>query len=113
MVMANAKKTVAGTDKPEGSAAPSQQKSTDAPPPEKRQPVWSHRENDVSVSAWKREYNGLLFYSFSFERSYKDAGGQWKYTRSFGEDDLGKLVACIQAASDYMLKPRNRDAVPA
>jgi hypothetical protein len=96
--MAHAKKTVAATDKAE-----SQQDA------EKRLPVWSFRQDDVSVSVWKREFKGREFYSCSFERSYKDNNGQWKYTRSFGMDDLGKLVTCVKAASDYLLGLQHKE----
>ena len=56
----------------------------------------------MSVSIWSREFKGRTFYSCSFERSYKDASSQWRYTKYFGLDDLGKLVALAKQASDWL-----------
>lgn len=99
--MATGKNTKKNTDvpgtTPEGTAAPAA-----APAAEKKGPVKSFREGDVSVSIWAREYSGRVYHSCSFERSYKDATGQWRYTRYFGLDDLGLLVALAQRASEYL-----------
>ena len=50
----------------------------------KRRPVQHWREDDVSVSIWSREFmvrgEARTFYSCTFERSYKDRDGAWRYT---------------------------------
>ena len=38
------------------------------------------------------------FYSVTMERSYKDRDGAWKYTKSFDQDSLGKIVSLAQQA---------------
>jgi len=43
-----------------------------------------------------------VFFSYSFERSYKDAAGQYRYTKSFGQDDLGKIVSLCQQAQEFV-----------
>jgi hypothetical protein len=69
--MANKKKNmdVAGTDKPEFTA-PKEAAST-VSPDEKRRPIQSFREDDVSASVWARQHlvRGQLmtFYSVSLE----------------------------------------------
>jgi len=72
----------------------------------KNPPIQTYREGDVSVSIWSREVATKTatrtFYSCSFERSYKDASGDWRYTRYFGLDDLGKLITLAQRASEYL-----------
>lgn len=64
------------------------------------------RIDDVSVSIWSREvmYQGAMtaFYSFTFERSYKDAAGQYRYTKTFDLGDLGKIVTLCQQASEFI-----------
>src|SRR4051794_12170855 len=97
---ATAKKKGLASRKEETASAPAeaQAASTEA----KRGPIQSFREGDVSVSIWAREYKGRVYHSCSFERSYKDAQGQWRYTRSFGLDDLGKLISLAQKASEYL-----------
>ena len=68
-----------------------------AVPAEKRGPYKTIRVEDVSASIWARERQikgeMIVFYSVSFERRYRAADGQWRYTRSFDLDDLGKVVA--------------------
>jgi len=78
---------------------------------EKRGPIQSFREGDVSVSIWSRDFKGRTFYSCSFERSYKDASNQWRYTRYFGLDDLGKVISLAKQASDFLhgLPDREQD----
>ena len=52
-----------------------------------RRPIQSIRIGDVSASVWSREFavQGQMrtFRSVTFERSYKDRDGSWKYTKTF------------------------------
>lgn len=68
----------------------------------KRTPLRTFREGDCSLSIWGREYpvqgKMVTFYSLTFERSYRDRSGTWRYTKSFSHDDLGQIVSlCHQA----------------
>ncbi len=71
-----------------------------------RGPLKVLRIDDVSVSifARQRQMQGeeVTFYSTSFSRSYKDATGSWKYTKNFDTEDLGKIMALAQQASEYI-----------
>lgn len=64
------------------------------------------RIDDVSASVFARERQfrdeTRTFYSVTFSRSYKDSSGQWKYTKWFDLEDLGKVVTVAQQASDYV-----------
>jgi len=92
-------KEVSGT-KPEETAA------TEAAPAAKKLPLKTLRIDDCSASIWARDHvvRGKLrtFHSCTFERSYKDRDGAWKYTRSFDADSLGKLVTLCQQASEVI-----------
>lgn len=92
-------KEVSGS-KPEETAA------TEAAPAAKKLPLKTLRIDDCSASIWARDYlvRGQMrtFYSSTFERSYKDRNGAWKYTRSFDADSLGKLVSLAQQASEVI-----------
>lgn len=81
----------------EGTAA------TDAAPAT-RKPVKTLRVEDCSASIWEREFSvkgkPTKFISVSFERSYKDRDGAWKYTKSFDPESLGKVVTLCQQASE-------------
>jgi hypothetical protein len=86
-------------------------KEETAPQEAKRSPAKAIREGDVSVSIWTREFNGLVFYSCTFERSYTDAKGQRKYTHSFGLHDLGTLVKLAQQAADWIGRAMNKEGL--
>jgi hypothetical protein len=76
----------------------------DAAPAAKRQPIKTIRVDDCSVSIWAREAvirgEAVTFYSVSFERSYKDRDGSYKYVKSFDPESLGKVVTLCQQASE-------------
>lgn len=76
----------------------------DAAPAVKRQPIKTIRIDDCSASIWAREAvirgQATKFYSVSFERSYKDRDGSYKYTKSFDFESLGKVVHLVQQASE-------------
>jgi hypothetical protein len=80
--------------------ATAEQPSQDA----KRKPVAVIRVDDCSASIWAREVmvqgQPKTFYSVTLERSYKDRDGAWKYTRSFDQDSLGKIVSLCQQAEE-------------
>jgi hypothetical protein len=87
-------------------AEPASKEATPAPQEEKRRPIKSFREEDVSASVWSRQHRVQgeyrTFYSVTFERSYKDANGEYRYTKTFDLGDLGKLVKLIQRVDEYM-----------
>ena len=64
------------------------------------------RIDDVSASVFARDRQirgeSRTFYSVTFSRSYKDSSGQWRYTKWFDLDDLGRVVTVAQQASDYI-----------
>jgi len=94
-VMENSKKKDASRKE---AAAPSKE--------EKRKPLTTLRQGDVSASVWSRDHEvrGEMtrFYSVTFERSYKDSTGKYCYTRSFNADDLGALMSLCQQAGEYI-----------
>ena len=94
-------KDVAVTKTAEPSVA---MKATNASQDVKRKPLTTLRIDDCSASIWAREYSSKgkskVYYSASFERSYKAASGEWKYTKSFDLESLGKLITVCQQASE-------------
>jgi hypothetical protein len=87
---------------PQAPATAEQNASPDA----KRRPVHTIRVEDVSCSIWERTVTiqGMprQFWSCTFERSYKDRNGAWRYTKTFDWDSLGKLVSAAQQASQWI-----------
>jgi len=95
------------------SAEAEQTKTAAVAPEPKRLPVKVFVVEDVSASIFAREFpmkGGEMrtFYSVSFSRSYRDAGGTFRYVKSFNLEDLGKVIHVCQQADEYirgLLKP--------
>ena len=83
-------------------AAPQQDVSQEA----KRRPLQSFRKGDCSASVWARDHvvrgESRRYFSVTFERSYRDSTGHYRYTRSFAPDDLGSLMGLCQLAAEYI-----------
>lgn len=88
-----------------GPSNPKPAESTASQEP-RRAPIKSFLIDNVSASIFARERvvrgQPRTFYSVSFTRSYKDASGQYKYTKSFDQDDIAALVGVAQKASEYL-----------
>ena len=95
-------KDVSGT-KPEDTPV-LENAAKDAATVDKRQPIKTIRIADCSASIWARDAtirgDVMTFFSVSFERSYKDRDGSFKYTKSFDSESLGSLVTLCQQASE-------------
>jgi hypothetical protein len=76
-------------------------------------PVLPSYDDWVLAASWYRVYavKGKLtdFYSLTFERSYRDKGGDWKYTKSFSIEDLPKLGTLIHMAETAVSEIRSQD----
>src|SRR5258706_13633466 len=72
----------------------------------KRRPYKTLRVEDCSASIWSRDVTvqgeTRTFYSVTLERSYKDRDGSWKYTKTFDMENLGRIVALCQQASEII-----------
>lgn len=80
-------------------------------------PLKVFRQDDVSVSVFARtavvKGKPITFHSASFSRSYKDASGTWKYSKNFDSQDLGKVMALAQQASEFIERERGLVAADA
>lgn len=69
-------------------------------------PVKVFRIEDVSASLFARERQvqgqPRTFYSVSFSRSYKASTGEWKYTKNFDMEDLGKIVGLCKEVEEHV-----------
>jgi hypothetical protein len=69
----------------------------------KIQPAHKIRIPGATATIWANtSKKGTLYYSVGFDRSYKDAGGNWKQTSMFGVDDLLALAKVADLAHDYI-----------
>jgi hypothetical protein len=73
--------------------------------------------DDVSASIFARERvvrgEPVTFHSVSFSRSYKDARGQWQYTKNFDSQDMGKVMLVAKQAGDFIDTRKPRSVAPA
>lgn len=87
------------------------EKKQPKPVPPADGPVKVFRVEDVSASVFARtrkvQREDVTFFSVSFSRSYKDASGMRKYTKSFDSDCLGQLATVLQQASEFIHEQRN------
>lgn len=73
-------------------------------------PVQSFRIGLNSIAIFKNvTQNGKAIYNAHFERSYKD-GDEWKYTRSFGLEDLCIQSELIEHAKSWIFEQQQADA---
>lgn len=95
---------------PQAPATAEQKTSQEA----KRLPVKTFRIDDCSATIWDRirmvQGKSTTFYSITFERAYKDRDGDWKYTKSFDLESLGKVVMLCQQASEFIHALQQKDA---
>jgi hypothetical protein len=103
MAKASKNTEVAGKEPEETTAA---KEAAAASQDAKRRPIQTIRIGDVSASVWSREHviqgQPRIFYSATFERSFKTRDGGYGYSKSFDPDSLGALVAVIQRTDEYL-----------
>lgn len=72
----------------------------------KTRPIHTIREDDVIGSIWSRQSKAqgklVTFLSLTLERAYQDKDGKRKYTKSFGSENLDKLVKVLDQACEFM-----------
>ena len=72
------------------------------PPNEQTQHTSSNRPADtlrdrgLKATIWRRQGESGPFYTAEFVRSFRDAGGDWQDSHSFGADGLLKLSLLAQ-----------------
>ncbi len=68
----------------------------------------------LSAAIWRNETkDGKAFYSVTFERSYRDDGGNWKSSDSFNGSDLLLLAKLADQAHTEVEKLRANDKAAA
>ena len=68
----------------------------------------------VSAAIWANETEKGVFYSVTFERSYKDDAGKWHTSTSFNGNDLLLLAKVADQAHSkiHEIRANNRQAQP-
>ena len=68
----------------------------------------------VSAAIWRNQNPKGVFYSVTFERSYKDEGGKWHASGSFNAGDLLLLAKVADQAHSkiHELRANDRNAQP-
>jgi len=77
---------------------------------ESNKPAKQFRSGALSVGVWARRHNDEVFYNATPQRAYLDKkdtsdgdDGTWKYTDSFGRDDLPIIAALLTQAFAWIV----------
>ena len=70
-------------------------------------PLKKFRAGAISATIWEnqgtnQQGQAVTFKSVNFERSYKDAKGEWQTTSALRTNDLPKAVLVLQKAYEYL-----------
>jgi hypothetical protein len=63
----------------------------------------------VSAAIWRNQNPKGVFYSVTFERSYKDDAGKWQTSSTFNASDLLLLAKIADQAHSEIFKLRAND----
>lgn len=61
-------------------------------------PIKSYRLGNVEASVWPNQSpkDGSLYFSFNFQKSYKNKDGEWVQTGFFNKGDLADIAILAQ-----------------
>ena len=76
---------------------------------ESKKPAAKVTLHPVSAAIWRNQNPNGVFYSVSFERSYKDEAGKWQSSATFGVSDLLLLAKVADQAHSEIYKLRKND----
>jgi hypothetical protein len=63
----------------------------------------------VSAAIWRNQNPNGVFYSVTFERSFKDDAGKWQSSSTFNANDLLLLAKVADQAHSEIFKLRAND----
>jgi hypothetical protein len=76
----------------------------------KTPPCHKVRLGAITAAVWKRELdNGRPVYNTTFSKLYRDSGGNWADTGSFGRDDLLLLAKVADLVHTWICDQQQRD----
>jgi hypothetical protein len=79
-------------------------------------PIAKFRAGQVSCALWENQatIDGRIVtvLKATIERRYRDAGGSWKSSNSFGRNEIPLAVHCLQKAFDHIVE-KQADEEPA
>ncbi|WP_428047721.1 hypothetical protein [Candidatus Proelusimicrobium excrementi] len=76
----------------------------------KNKPIKSYRLGNVEASVWpnKNPKDGSLYFSFNFQKSYKNKDGEWVQTGFYNRGDLAYLAILAQKILCEEISPIER-----
>ena len=69
-----------------------------------RKPIHEIRLGAIKASVWQNDTENGVRYNVTFGRLYKDNGGDWKVSDSFGRDDLLLLAKMADLAHNFIFQ---------
>ena len=74
-----------------------------------KKPAAKVRFFPISAAVWRNENEKGIFYSVTFERSYKDDSGKWQSSSTFNPSDLLLLAKVADVAHSQVCKLQAND----
>jgi hypothetical protein len=66
------------------------------------QPVKKFKAGAISATVWENQAQNQQGESVSFDRTYKDANGEWQHTNSLRMADLPKATLVLSKAYEFL-----------
>jgi len=84
----------------------------------KKLPEKKFRAGAISATIWqndgqKRDGTVSVFNTISFERGYKDKGGNWKSTTSLRTADIPRAMVVLNKAYEYLVMKHSSESAHA
>jgi len=78
--------------------------------PKGKPPVHTVRFGPIKAAIWENQTQHGPMHNVTVTRSYKDDGGNWQESASFGVDDLLPLAKALNDAHSWIHGQRHRDS---
>ena len=72
--------------------------------------VHTVRHRNIKATIWKNETSNGPIYNVTVMRSYREEGGEWKDSHSFGYDDLMNVSALMYEAHAFISSLRAKES---
>ena len=63
-------------------------------------PAYKDQIGSVSLTIWRQESGGRVWYSNTITRNYQDSNGEWQTSDSYNRGDLQNLIRAAQIAEE-------------
>lgn len=81
--------------------------------PDSKKPVSKVQLYPITAAIWRNDVNGQPVYNVTFEKTFKDGGGEYQSSSSFGVEHLLLVAKVADLAHSEIYRLRASDRRPA